>query len=895
MWMRASEEQLKAGVHAIKLENHEGLWMEKPDMWSKYLRRPDSVEDLCFAQFAKMYKGAAGTKDEADVECEEVFEDEEGDVAESSGRKFHFIMTFRDNGKKAEQLPEVIELLDPCPGERPTLKKRTFPAALRFHKHKKDNDHRKYMLSELMLYTPLRRDLDLNEVEDLYNEEYNGVRKIQIVKSQVMEHLESVTEARYHVEQLAQEGKLDLTAVGEMMDATGEQENEDCEVEGQQEHEDFLFCNPDDIKENQTKNQASVFKQIVLPPTDELRRKTECLDEFQKEVVNIAVTFARNVVKARKHTNQHPKPPLLMVNGGAGAGKSTVINVVAMWMQKILQVSGDSPDQPFVLKTAFTGCAASNIEGLTLHGAFSFSFSNQHYSLSDKLRDQRRTTLKNLKLVIIDEISMVKSDMLYMLDLRLQEVKEKIGVPFGGVAIFAFGDMMQLKPCMGNYIFDEPKNHEFKTPKIPKDKNSDHHTVNPKWEMFAAITLENNHRQGRDRTYADTLNRIRISQQTNADIQLLTSRIRPASHEDVVNCSVFIGCKRKDIAERNFKYIKSLPGKVHVIRALHFCDTQANFKPEIEKKDGAVGSTSLQDELLLKVGAKLMIVHNIDTSDLLTNGQMGTLVEIIKTVDGKADKLVVRLNDERVGDQNRRQHPALSAKFPGCILIERVSIQYSLRKKSGEVAKTATVIQFPVKLAFAITAHKVQGQSILYPTTVAMDLESVFEPAQAYVMLSRVQCLEQLFIVDKLSEKRLNAAPEALKELKRLEKISFNKVQTPWHEDVRKSLKIATLNCAGILPHFRDIVKDNKLLKGEIINLLETSLPADCDLSEISIHGFKGHFVKVGNGKGIATFVHENVRDFSPTLLNEKTMQISMIELDEIDVISVYRYFCSKL
>ena len=176
------------------------------------------------------------------------------------------------------------------------------------------------------------------------------------------------------------------------------------------------------IKASEEKRSPTVYKQVVYPATDELRKSTESLDEFQKEVVNIAVSFAKDVVKARKQSNVHPKPPLLMVHGGAGAGKSTVINVVAMWVQKILQRSGDALDQPCVLKTAFTGCAASNIEGLTLHGAFGFSFGNQHFSLSDKVRDQRRATLKNLKVVIIDEISMVKSDMLYMLDLRLQEI-----------------------------------------------------------------------------------------------------------------------------------------------------------------------------------------------------------------------------------------------------------------------------------------------------------------------------------------------------------------------------------------------------------------------------------------------------------------------------------------
>ena len=86
---------------------------------------------------------------------------------------------------------------------------------------------------------------------------------------------------------------------------------------------------------------------------------------------------------------------------------------------------------------------------MTLHSAFGFSFENKHYSLSDRARNAKKSILKNLRMVIIDEISMVKADMLYQLDLRLQEIKEKIGTPFGGVSLFCFGDILQLKPVCG--------------------------------------------------------------------------------------------------------------------------------------------------------------------------------------------------------------------------------------------------------------------------------------------------------------------------------------------------------------------------------------------------------------------------------------------------------------
>ena len=150
MWMRASEEQLKAGVKAIKLENHDGMWIEKPDLWSKYLRRPDSIEEICFAQFAKMYKGCASQKDDYD-EDDEDFEEVEDNQDEDNEKKFHYVMTYKDSSCRGEKLPEMIKLDYPYPGERSTMKKRSYPAALRFHKVKKDNDHKRYMLSEVMM------------------------------------------------------------------------------------------------------------------------------------------------------------------------------------------------------------------------------------------------------------------------------------------------------------------------------------------------------------------------------------------------------------------------------------------------------------------------------------------------------------------------------------------------------------------------------------------------------------------------------------------------------------------------------------------------------------------------------------------------------------------------
>ena len=134
-----------------------------------------------------------------------------------------------------------------------------------------------------------------------------------------------------------------------------------------------------------------------------------------------------------------------------------MIDSLAKWVQTILQQQGDSPEQPYVLKTAFTGTAASNIDGLTLTSTFKFGYGNQFFSMDNRDRDRRKTQLAKLVMVIIDEISFVKSDMLYMLNLRLQEVKEN-NKPFGGVAILCFGDIFQLQPVAGNFVFERPSN-----------------------------------------------------------------------------------------------------------------------------------------------------------------------------------------------------------------------------------------------------------------------------------------------------------------------------------------------------------------------------------------------------------------------------------------------------
>merc|ERR1712240_550937 len=367
---------------------------------------------------------------------------------------------------------------------------------------------------------------------------------------------------------------------------------------------------------------------------------------------------------------------------------------------------------------------------------------------------------------------------------------------------------------MGRYICEEPQNPEFRTT----------HAIAPRWMMFKPIILETNHRRGKDKQYAELLNRIRVGQQTNEDIALLKTRVRAKDHEDLKTASLYIVYKRKECAEIDTNNLNSLDGELITIEAKHHHATQAKYKPKIDSRDGTVGSSSFADKLKLKIEAKVMIIHNIDTADGLTNGQMGKLVKIVKTTTGEVDKLIIKLNDPKPGQKTRSSNQNLLSKFPNCVVIERVNYQYSLRKKSGEGGATATVIQFPIKLAFAITSHKIQGQTIKNPSKVVLDINSVFEDAQAYVMLSRVQQLEQVFILGVLEESKIRTSRVALYELQRMKSLSANTNPSPWQKVQHDALKIVSLNCAGLAPHFTDILNDEHVMNADIIHLSETSL-----------------------------------------------------------------------
>ena len=911
MFRLATEKHLDMGIECIELEGREGLWYEQPDQWSKYLRRPDILRDICFAQFVKMYDSASSGKsmDESneDVDNENVQEDDPDHedvpvtseldeqidevltIQDEEFNKWHHVMTYKNNGERGLELPLLIKLKNPIPGESQMMRRRQQPACLRFHKVREDKDAKVYMLNELMLYSPLTDELDIDSVYDLYNQEYKGKKKVDIVKNQVMEYLQSVEEARIMVAEAEAEIDEFMSEVAAALDPQGEQENDECEFEGLEEHPDFLHLDPEVIEKETNQTASTPFIRIEVPPSDELYQKIASLDKFQSEVVNIAHKYARDLVKTRKSGNCPPVAPLLMVHGGAGAGKSTVINLVAQLVTQTLTKEGDDLDQPYVLKAAFTGTAASNIGGNTLNSMFSLKFSNNsgsYTAMSTKKLDQRRVELSNLKLLIIDEVSMLKADMLYEIDARLQEITMKTHQPFGGVAVMCFGDMMQLKPVGGRWIFQPPKNATQFCPLFAAD---------PRWTKFSCVILEKNHRQGRDMEYANVLNRIRVGEHTQADCDLLRSRIRPPNDPVLKNADLHIGCKRQYVSNSNAKYIQSLPGELIVLKAGHSQSNQKKFKPRVDKVSGVVGNTSFLERIDIKLSAKVILIHNLDTSDCLTNGQLGQLIDVIRTPSGdEIDRLVVKFNNRIVGKNWRQQNPALAAKYPDCVVLSRVLFPYTLTKRGTEGA-TAKVYQFPLWVADAITAHKIQGQTVPYPQTVVINLLDMLPSpaALAYVMLSRVQCLDQIYFEGGINEEKIVMDHSALTETLRLKEISWNSNPGPWMNQDSQALKVASMNVASLRGHIDFMRTDDRLQMADVLHLQETWIDPNDDRDTTISPRYQSCFVNVGRGKGVASYYTTRDSETSNVHRNDN-FQVLKLTVRGVDLINVYRSQAGK-
>ena len=853
-----------------KIEGREGkLYVEKTGMLEKYQRMHFLLKGkLSYSQFVKRYKPARAEPKNYNFE-----KDLRAKVTDKMYQDGDYI--FCDPNEDQDiKLPDHIPLGDTeTPGEFKYMTRRR-PKVIRRHHFKKTTEPHEHYFAEMQLFLPFDREEnlfpeDFDQCKRLYSE---NEEKIEFIKRKVMPFTKKVELGREMVEAVVDD-------IGADLDPENQVENDENAMEGPLPHPDFGVRDPegmyDDPKPSTSKDN---YRKIELDLNDELHRKIRSLDPEQREAFDLIVKYARDSEKAKKGKNSYPTAPNLLVHGGAGTGKSHVIDVLSQCTEKIFRTSGDAPNQPYVLKLAFTGSASKIIRGQTIHSVFHFKFSNNIMSAPDKTRDQMRADLQNLKLIIIDEISLVQAEMLYQIHYRLSKEIFQNNLPFGGVAVVVFGDIMQIKPVKGTPVFgDILRNPELQL----------YQSIDNLWHNFSVIVLKTNHRQGEDKAYADLLNRLRVGICSEEDNDLLRQRVR--TFDDAIpKDALIVAGSNADVNTYNTDKLNKVVGELIPITARVYSEARGVHKPKLNP-DGSIIGTSLQYHIDLKKGCRVMLTTNLDVCDGLVNGSLGTVIGFEYNKEGRIQYIMVTFDDEEDGKRRRTNCDRVVAKYPGlnATPIEQMEINFSQSKKQDGAQGTA--VNFPLKLCYATTAHKIQGSTVKKPTCLVLHLHGYLRPAMGYVMLSRIQCLDQLIIVRPPSSKpelqmeRIKPWDAAMTELNRLQTVDITRLARSC------TMSVASLNTSSLRKHFLDLEAFHSLLSNEVICLQETWLEEgnDDQQQQFSLCNKSAFFASGGRGKGVVTYFTDQFQPLCKTV--KQYYQMAAVKSERLVVVNIYR------
>lgn len=408
----------------------------------------------------------------------------------------------------------------------------------------------------------------------------------------------------------------------------------------------------------------------------------------------------------------------VFLTGKAGTGKSTFLRYIC-----------DNTKKKHVV-LAPTGIAAINAGGSTLHSFFKLPFypllpDDANFSLQRgriheffKYTKPHRKILEELELVIIDEISMVRADIIDAVDRILRVYSRNLREPFGGKQILLVGDVFQLEPVIKG---DEREilNRFYPTPYFFSAR------VFSQIDLVS-IELQKVYRQT-DQVFVNVLDHIRNNTAGAADLQLLNTRYGTQIEQSEADMYITLATRRDNVDFINDRKLAELPGEPAV------------FQGEITG-DFPESSLPTSKELVLKPGAQIIFIKN-DFDHRWVNGTIG----VVSGFDPVEDTLYVITDDGKECDVKRESW-------------RNIRYKYNEEKKQIEEEELGTFTQYPVRLAWAITIHKSQGLTF---SRVVIDFTGgVFAGGQAYVALSRCTSLEGIQLKKPISRADIFVRPE---------------------------------------------------------------------------------------------------------------------------------------
>jgi hypothetical protein len=386
--------------------------------------------------------------------------------------------------------------------------------------------------------------------------------------------------------------------------------------------------------------------------------------------------------------------PLIFVTGKAGTGKSTLIRYLRTVTKKNIVV------------VAPTGVAAINIKGTTIHSFFRLP---PRIVSEDDVKEMADRMLYNkLDILIVDEVSMVRADLLDAMDKFLRVNGRDSSRPFGGVQVLLIGDLFQLPPVVTRQDWKILSEMQYGSPFFFSSRclQANH---------MAPVELTRIFRQA-DPAFAKLLNQIRISANVREAVQLVNQACFPATSNPAP--LITLTCTNAKADTVNITRLRSLTGAERT----YIGETSGSFTFEDDKRPDKLPSPY---KLTVKIGAQVMFTKN-DDQKRWVNGTLGT---------------VKQMDDQRMQIELMTEHPGLIHD------VQRVSwesFRYRYDRRRGQIVAEVTgqYTQFPLMLAWAVTIHKSQGKTL---ERVEIDLgDGAFSPGQVYVALSRCRKLTDI-------------------------------------------------------------------------------------------------------------------------------------------------------
>ena len=353
-------------------------------------------------------------------------------------------------------------------------------------------------------------------------------------------------------------------------------------------------------------------------------------------------------------------------------------------------------------------------------------------------------------------------------------------------------------------------------------------------------------RQGPGSQYAEMLNRIRVGNQTADDEKVLETRRLTKESSERADNAVHVYYRRADVNEWNDKKLKSLASPLVTIDA---DITGGGYIPKT-KDDGTIGDSQFRRKLELKIGARVMLNFNVSILDSLVNGQMGKVMEIKYNKHGKVDVILVKFDDSEAGLELLARYPQYK-NIGVPIFMHELEFHLPSRRGSKKHGARCKVRQFPLMLCWALTCHKVQGDTIPNGTDLVCHGDGKVQAGMLYVMLSRTKCLENLFIDAAFQFSKIKCDQAALQMSNLLKDRSLtNKMRS-------ETRSIFYTNILSLNKHILDLEHDIYATQADFLCLSETWLSEDQEIREIK--GYTFHPASWGKGRGVGVFAREKL------------------------------------